>query len=101
MREVKICVDEHGNLFALDRCYIKKLLVDVHGISHFGRVLINEKSQAPKPTNADRIRNMAIGSLAEFLGGDTSSPPGVNCNDCKWDSCVLCWLDWLKEEADG
>ena len=48
MREVKLMVDEHGTLYALDCLYIKKLLVDVPGIQYFGRVMINNKNQAPK-----------------------------------------------------
>ena len=54
---------------------------------------------APKPqTNADRIRAMSDEELARYLDGVKQST--YNCTmPCNGETCVKCWLDWLKEEA--
>ena len=49
-------------------------------------------------TNADRIRSMSDEELAEFLERKT---PWYRCDNCKWESCKDCCLDWLKGEAEG
>lgn len=50
-----------------------------------------------KPSNADRIRSMTDEELAELLEGKR---PWYRCDNCKWDSCKECCLDWLKKEAE-
>jgi len=52
-------------------------------------------------TNADRIRAMTDEELAFFFfhyGDCTIIEKPENCTSSK--SCVDCWLDWLKQEAD-
>lgn len=51
-------------------------------------------------TNADRIRAMTDEELAEFIE-HSPYPPNATCSEegCKFDTCVDCWLDWLKQEA--
>lgn len=51
-------------------------------------------------TNADKIRSMSDEELAEWKEA-LSIPPGADCRDCKFESCTECWLDWLKQEAEG
>ena len=56
----------------------------------------------PKPqTNGDRIRAMTDEELAEFIERDYFVPhcPTETCNPELVDSCMHCWLDWLKQEA--
>lgn len=55
-------------------------------------------------TNADRIRAMSDEELADWLGvycnGQTAQEVGKPCvSDIG--SCEECWLNWLKEEAEG
>jgi len=58
-----------------------------------------------KPTNADRIRAYTDEELAAWLGRDC--PKGRFAREdetehgCKdFSTCMACWLDWLKEEAE-
>lgn len=69
---------------------------------------------APKPmekplTNADRIRMMTGEELADILA--SMCPPGMTPTEtCFYalgddsdgvdSACDLCWLDWLKQEAE-
>ena len=56
----------------------------------------------PKPiTNADRIRAMTDEELAELIGTDQRNGgcPNGGARNCQ-ESCVKCWLDWLREEVD-
>jgi len=49
-------------------------------------------------TNADRIRSMTNEELAKYLDGVKRST--YNCTmPCNGETCVKCWLDWLKEEV--
>ena len=49
-------------------------------------------------TNADRIRSMTDEELAKYLDGVKRST--YNCTmPCNGETCVKCWLDWLKEEV--
>ena len=51
-----------------------------------------------KPSNADRIRTMTDEELARYLDGVKRST--YNCTmPCNGETCVKCWLDWLKEEV--
>ena len=47
------------------------------------------KEKIPQ-TNADRIRAMTAEELAEWLDNNTYRFP-----------IYKCWLDWLRQEADG
>lgn len=61
-------------------------------------------------TNADKIRQMSDEELAEFLmqtGTEYSCPlphyfgeTGFCRNENVDMSCRMCWLDWLKQEAN-
>ena len=70
-------------------------------------VMVNAK---PKPmTNADLIRAMTDEELMEFLGHDywsvdyckKDAPIDQETKECLLPSCKQCWLEWLKQEADG
>lgn len=65
-------------------------------------------------TNADRIRSMSDEELAEFYCNDVDAcPPGsdLKCIDKLYahgegpypsdKQCMECWLDWLRQEAQG
>ena len=60
--------------------------------------------EKPKQTNADRIRSMTDEELADWLGvycnGQTAQEVGKPCAS-DIGSCEECWLDWLKEGAEG
>ena len=50
-------------------------------------------------TNADRIRSMTDEELAAFM---TKGCDNITIDACKRNhDCAECWLDWLKEEAEG
>ena len=52
-------------------------------------------------TNADRIRSMTDEELAEFLFHAWNNASWCSMKECPdEDSCLPCWLDWLKEEAE-
>ena len=54
-------------------------------------------NQQPK-TNADRIRSMTDEELANLLAHKVDA-----CHNCSTDSvdtCVDCWLEWLKKEDE-
>lgn len=58
-----------------------------------------------RKTNADRIRNMSDGELAEFMSENTSYYYcGVRCKDRPKSptesSCNFRWLEWLQSEAE-
>ena len=68
-----------------------------------------------KPTNADRIRSMTDGELAEFIHNiATTTIKGVYCHslgkngtekrgcysDDHWEDCVECALDWLQQPGE-
>ena len=60
-------------------------------------------------TNADRIRAMTDEELMEFLEHDywsidyckKDAPIDQETKECLLPSCKQCWLEWLKQEADG
>lgn len=49
------------------------------------------------PTNADRIRAMSDEELAEFFHKRPLCPKP---KQCEYD-CRICWLEWLKQPAEG
>lgn len=51
------------------------------------------------PTNADSIRAMTDEELAEWHEQACPGRQGINLS-CEKESCVLCWLDWLKAEVE-
>lgn len=52
-------------------------------------------------TNADRIRAMSDEELAVmfFNYHFSFTCPEQGCHECK-ESCMDCWLDWLKKEVE-
>ena len=57
-------------------------------------------------TNADRIRAMTDEELASWLNGSVAPcpMPTLVAQNCPLDDdhdCDMCWLDWLKAEAEG
>ena len=50
-------------------------------------------------TNADKIRAMPDEVLAKFIENPYGNP-WYRCNECKWESCAECCLEWLKQECD-
>ena len=60
-------------------------------------------------TNADLIRAMTDEELMEFLEHDywsidyckKDAPIDQETKECLLPSCKQCWLEWLKQEADG
>jgi hypothetical protein len=66
------------------------------------RISFCEKYHEHKPTNFDRIKNMSVEKMAEFLFENSTKPiicaymqPKTNCN-C---TCVECFARWLESEA--
>ena len=59
------------------------------------------KKEKPK-TNADRIRNMTVEELAEFLDYVTAVriPWCADRNCPEEDICVKCALEWLKQQSE-
>ena len=57
------------------------------------------RTHKPK-SNADRIRAMSDEELAVmfFNYHFSFTCPEQGCHDCK-ESCMDCWLEWLKEEV--
>ena len=54
-----------------------------------------------KQKNADRIRSMTDEELAELLEQvRVSCGFAMGGRDCR-PNCADCWLDWLREEANG
>ena len=51
-----------------------------------------------KQTNADKIRAMPDEVLAKFIENPYGNP-WYRCNECKWESCAECCLEWLRQEA--
>ena len=49
-------------------------------------------------TNADRIRAMSDEELAEFMDAANACKNFRECDD-NW-TCDVCWLDWLRLEAE-
>lgn len=49
-----------------------------------------------KKTNADKLRAMSDEELAEFVYNCDCPPAPMNCQH----SCIQCWLDWLRQEAE-
>lgn len=47
-------------------------------------------------TNADRIRAMSDGELAEFISNCGCPDHGLDCTD----SCAVCVMKWLKQPAE-
>lgn len=70
------------------------------------------RSRTVEPLNADRIRSMTDGELADFYSNDLDvCPPGHDSSKCIDElythgegpypsdkQCMECWLDWLKQE---
>ena len=77
------------------------ILCSICGIAKDGA---RERFNQKPITNADRIRAMTDEELADWLGvycnGQTAQEVGKPCVS-DMGSCEECWLDWLKDEADG
>lgn len=78
--------------------------IDENGMCALSEEDCSYHTRAPKQkrTNADRIRAMTDEELAECIFSDLSEcacPPfhgyGEGC--AGYDSCISCWIDWLKE----
>ena len=55
-----------------------------------------------KPTNGDSIRSMTDEELAEFMFHTFGRPAWCLDNNCPpEESCVPCWLEWLKQEREN
>ena len=51
-------------------------------------------------TNADRIRSMSDEEMAEFLFHAWNNASWCSPEPCPEEqSCLPCWLDWLKQEV--
>lgn len=56
----------------------------------------------PAKTNADRIRSMTDEELAEFMFRTFGKAAWCLDNNCSpEESCVSCWLEWLKQESEN
>ena len=53
-----------------------------------------------KMTNADRIRSMTDGELAEYMSIYCCSHKSHDQRCKQFKDCGLCWLDWLRKEAN-
>lgn len=53
-----------------------------------------------RTTNADRIRAMSDEELAKLLDHELGCPVTGDCEKMSRD-CNACWLDWLKQPAEG
>ena len=60
----------------------------------------------PPQTNADRLRAMSDEELAEWMATVPMSyedvcpnPIPKECNGGDRETCIQCWLDWLRQEA--
>lgn len=51
-------------------------------------------------SNADRIRSMTDEELAKILGDKCICPPTSECAKMSGD-CVACWIQWLRQPAEG
>lgn len=60
---------------------------------------IKDIKLAHRKTNGDRIRNMPDEELARFIG-NVDYDPWQRCDQCKFESCEECCLEWLKQEAE-
>ena len=61
----------------------------------------NVKPYAGKRTNADKLRAMSDEKLAEWMAAHNERSavcPNFGAHGCQA-SCIQCWLDWLREEA--
>lgn len=54
----------------------------------------------PKRTNADRIRGMTDEELAAWIAGRKETCPPIKFYGCSFKTCVDCWLDWMRQEAN-
>ena len=61
--------------------------------------LLRAIGEAEITTNADRLRAMSDEELAEFLRVGCFGVEGMICR--KHPQCELCWLDWLRQPAEG
>ena len=54
-------------------------------------------------TNYDRIRSMSsVEELATFLFHAWNNASWCSAKDCPdEDSCLPCWIDWLKKECES
>lgn len=67
----------------------------VHGNTAVGFV-------PPEPkTRADRIRSMSDEELAEYMSIYCCSHKTHDPRCQQFKDCGLCWLDWLRQEADA
>jgi hypothetical protein len=66
------------------------------------QVIDCNKFESKIKTNADRIRAMSDEDLAEFLSDDDRAcpPKWHNCRK-HISECGGCWLEWLKQPAEG
>lgn len=71
----------------------------VNGKIDYVPVVVNTKMT--KQSNADRIRAMSDEELAVmfFNYHFSFTCPEQGRHECK-ESCMDCWLDWLKEEVE-
>lgn len=53
-------------------------------------------------SNAEVLRAMSDEELAEWLNGMHYSYccPNNGAHDCRM-TCLVCWLDWLRQEVDN
>lgn len=99
----KTCRHDDGDIGFCDKCYYNHILEE-KGIPP------TEYEAKPKPqTNADKLRAMSDEELAEWLATVPMSyedvcpnPIPKECNGGDRETCIQCWLDWLRQEAsDG
>ena len=69
---------------------------------------IGEVLEPKSPTNSDRLRAMSDEELAEWLATVPMSyedvcpnPIPKECNGGDRETCIQCWLDWLRQEAQN
>lgn len=86
---MKIIKDEYGYIFK-DEDVSDAADATAFAVAHIKKHI----------TNADRIRAMTDEELAKFLDNtDGDFPPNVE--RCSIEESEECWLEWLRQEADG
>ena len=61
---------------------------------------ITDMTAEPVETNADMVRKMDNGELAQFLVECCGCPPDRDSETCTTGACDPCWARWLQSEAD-
>ena len=82
------CKNECGN----DKCYARR-----YGL--FAEKTCPNFVEPKLLTNADRIRAMTDEELAEYMSIYCCSHKTHDPRCQQFKDCGLCWLDWLKQEA--